>query len=407
MDVSLDSNIYLSDLRMEGIAFRSLLDYLRKTQSRIILPKVVLDEVIAKYPDRVRNEIGKAQNAVKSLRACLLAKRLTKIPEIDVKRESRALKSKLLKPSEHVKSVVLRNFGKVRVEEVVRRGIERVPPASDAGEELRDVITWLMVLDHAETSKREVAFVTADKHFRTGNELRQQLAKEVHDRALRLHFYTSIDEFIKAHAPTPQGLNDAQAFALIGKQHVLDRFEIAARSSYGRFWRNATAIEVVARDVKFSKGALYGVGPESQYGELEFNGELKLRVTTPKEPTYGHFTTFLNTGPTPTLASQVNILPSSRIGTFVAIGEEAHGVSEWLGEWDGVFPTMISGQPMSFPVPLNPPHHGGVNVVETNTAHFIVFGKLTISVRLVSGKVKNLETENFELADATQIASQG
>ena len=49
MDVSLDSNIYLSDLRMEGIAFRSLLDYLRKTQSRIILPKVVLDEVIAKY----------------------------------------------------------------------------------------------------------------------------------------------------------------------------------------------------------------------------------------------------------------------------------------------------------------------------------------------------------------------
>ena len=44
MDVTLDANIYLSDPRMEGVAFKSLLDYLRKTQSTLIIPRLVRDE---------------------------------------------------------------------------------------------------------------------------------------------------------------------------------------------------------------------------------------------------------------------------------------------------------------------------------------------------------------------------
>jgi hypothetical protein len=49
MNVVLDANIYLADPRMEGVAFKSLLDYLRKKQSTLIIPQIVFDEVIARY----------------------------------------------------------------------------------------------------------------------------------------------------------------------------------------------------------------------------------------------------------------------------------------------------------------------------------------------------------------------
>jgi len=61
MDVTLDANVYLSDPWMEGIAFKSLLDYLRKTQSKLIVPKLVFDEVLARYPERLLTQVKRPQ----------------------------------------------------------------------------------------------------------------------------------------------------------------------------------------------------------------------------------------------------------------------------------------------------------------------------------------------------------
>jgi hypothetical protein len=41
MDVILDSNAYPSDIRMESIKFKNLFDYLRRTQSSLVLPRLV------------------------------------------------------------------------------------------------------------------------------------------------------------------------------------------------------------------------------------------------------------------------------------------------------------------------------------------------------------------------------
>ena len=79
MDVVLDANMYLSDPRMEGVAFRSLLDYLRKTQSSLIVPQIVLDEVIARYPERLSAQLKRAISEVGSLRHLMLGSSVAKI----------------------------------------------------------------------------------------------------------------------------------------------------------------------------------------------------------------------------------------------------------------------------------------------------------------------------------------
>jgi hypothetical protein len=49
MDVILDSNVYLSDARMESIRFKNLFDYLRRPKSSLVLPMLVVEESIGKY----------------------------------------------------------------------------------------------------------------------------------------------------------------------------------------------------------------------------------------------------------------------------------------------------------------------------------------------------------------------
>jgi hypothetical protein len=39
MDIILDSNVYLSDIRMESIRFKNLFDYLRRTRSLLVIRK--------------------------------------------------------------------------------------------------------------------------------------------------------------------------------------------------------------------------------------------------------------------------------------------------------------------------------------------------------------------------------
>jgi hypothetical protein len=75
MDVVLDANIYLADPRMEGVAFKSLLDYLRKKQSTLIIPQIVFDEVIARYPDLLSAQSRKAGKEVHAFRRLMLGPR--------------------------------------------------------------------------------------------------------------------------------------------------------------------------------------------------------------------------------------------------------------------------------------------------------------------------------------------
>jgi predicted nucleic acid-binding protein len=95
MDVALDANEFLADPRMQSVRFQSLLAYLRKTQSRLLIPKIVWDEVVARYPERLSGPHSKATYEVRVLRSLLLARRVPEIPELHTDKEISALKGNL------------------------------------------------------------------------------------------------------------------------------------------------------------------------------------------------------------------------------------------------------------------------------------------------------------------------
>ena len=385
MDVALDANIILSDPRMRGIAFHNLLAYLRKTDSRLVLSKIVLDETIARYPDRLRSALHKATGPIGSLRTLLFDAKV-KLPDVDISRETKKLHQQLLKPSQHVRSsLIVKNFAKINLEDVVKRGIGRIPPANGAGEELRDVTHWLMILAHAQSSKGEIAFISEDEHFRKDNNLHPRLDQDVQDHKANLHFYVSIDEFIKAHAPAPRDLTESDAFALYPKVFVMDRFEIEARKFFPRRWP-AAAIEIRGREVSLVRGALYQVAPHSQFGELEFSGELKIRVES--ELLY------------------TNLNDYSR-----SIGQLGPAAPEYpsIGVMSSYSPSFLSPETFPFEVPPDPTPAVESAFLKTlptftyrpttTSADYQATGRIVISVRVVNGKVTNIETDRFELTN--------
>jgi hypothetical protein len=402
MDVALDSNAYLADPRMDSVAFRSLLDYLRKTESNLIIPKIVLDEVIARYPERLSPHVKRTISEASSLRNLVLVSKIAKI-EVDTTAELRALRKKLTKPSAHVKSVILRNFGDISPADVARRGIERTAPANSSGEQLRDVMVWLMIVGYARSTSREIAFITADKHFRHEENLHPHLAQEILAGNLSLRFYIAIDDFIKAHAPRPHQLTSHEAFDLYGKSHVLDRFEIAVRRSYPGIWHSAASVEVIGRKVDFIRGALYEVGPDSKYGEMEFSVELNLRVTNATQsftvPTdaltatykFKPLSGFVPFAPdqifvnppvfTPAYVPQQQWIPSTSQGVSSPFEDLAKTVNRFIVLGDA----------------------GGIGELRDRPQDYTVNGRIVISCRLVSGTVKQLETEKIESVNLSRI----
>jgi hypothetical protein len=82
--------------------------------------------------------------------------------------------------------------------EMVRRLANRIPPASQAGEEARDVLIWLAVLRMAE--KGELSFVSGDKKaFGKDGKLKPELAEDLQGLPNAVAVYDRLDSFLKIH----------------------------------------------------------------------------------------------------------------------------------------------------------------------------------------------------------------
>jgi len=162
--------------------FKNLFDYLRRTDSRLVISALVFEEVIAQYREVLKGSIAKGTSAwteVSDLQ--FSATQELDFPNLD--NESALLERKLKAPAKGIKAILHSDYSRVDIKEVIRRGIHRYRPASNSGEQLRDVILWLHALDYAKQKKRTVAFISNDTLFsnrkeESGPKVRQQHVKE-------------------------------------------------------------------------------------------------------------------------------------------------------------------------------------------------------------------------------------
>jgi hypothetical protein len=271
MDIILDSNIYLSDLRLQSNRFANFFDYVRRTKSSIILPALVRDEVVQKHREKLTFQVSRVEKELRELRRYAMDKVTFHAPYL--KGETNDLKALLRRPSKGVRTKFLASIDGVDLKEVIRRGISRVPPASESGEELRDVVLWLMVLGHAKSTSRQTAFVTADMGFWDADKPKSQMLQDIASQKVDMRLYKGLAEFTKENALVSEAVTDAWIEAHVAGTTLKEIVATPIRDSLRQSRRVDGNIQTVtATQLRFINGSIYKVDAKADFAELQYQG---------------------------------------------------------------------------------------------------------------------------------------
>lgn len=204
MFVFLDTNIFVADPWLRGQKYRVLLDYLSKTQGRLVVLEAVHLEFRSVLRRKLRAAVSALQRAGDEARALGLGGLLenpagTETVEAALAEWDTHI-SRQFKRSE-IKQVPL---DPAILRDVFVRTTERVPPATDDGKESRDVIIWLsLVRALASLQGNDAAFISNNtKHFAdaAGTDLRTELRADLAGHRGKVRYYKHLEEFNREHA---------------------------------------------------------------------------------------------------------------------------------------------------------------------------------------------------------------
>jgi hypothetical protein len=274
--IVLDSNTYIQDFRMTSPRFAALFDYVLKTNSEILLFKLVKDEVLANYR---RSFEEKVLLRWEKFRSVLMSEDLSPRPLLAIQLQE--LQKKLLEPRDGLQATYVSDYNDVDIDVVVSRGVNRTSPANKNGEELRDVILWLATLSYARKKKTKVAFITKDSGFwEEGTDSpATQIIEDISQADDLVILYRTIEAFLAANTLPARAVDAKWASELFVQNNLSDL--VVKRILAARFVA-ASVVSQTLTSYELESGALYDLGSEARFAELVFrmtiNIDLKVFV---------------------------------------------------------------------------------------------------------------------------------
>jgi predicted nucleic acid-binding protein len=227
MNIILDTNILIADYGLKSDKIIRLLDYSKKTGSSIVIPQIVFQELLSNYKRALRGCLLCIEKAEAELSKLLLQEVKSQIcvnVELAGARYEEFVKTQLNQ------FCLEELFSKNEyLSEITKRNLERIKPASLKGQEFRDTLLWLTILDYLKYNNRESNifisnnvndFANVEK-----NDLHPQLKKEVQGVNSNLTYYNILNNFLQVHETkisfvTEEWLNKNIDWALLNKRAI-------------------------------------------------------------------------------------------------------------------------------------------------------------------------------------------
>jgi PIN domain len=281
--VVLDANAYVETNYGRSGKFSSLLDFLKKTNSRLVLLPSVLEEVLAKHERDFRSHVDAAKSSVRvAAGSCFTAK----LPVLlngdpDFSKERDALRQSMLGVGKMTVEYLEECSG-VSVLDVAKRGARRIPPASPNGEELRDVIHWLTILSYANRSDSRILFVTRDSGFWTKDGgPREEILKDVKDIGGKIELFRDIEDLLRQNALSSAPLDSNRATALFDISQVETPIVERVGSILDRVELEDSTVEFDSGHLtssEFQSGIVYQVSGGSEFVEGTFRVNIATQI---------------------------------------------------------------------------------------------------------------------------------
>jgi hypothetical protein len=276
MHIILDANIYAADYRMNGVAFQSLFDYMRRTESQLVLSRATREEVVVGYGRQLKRETKVFEEAWKQYHRLDLSG-VAHFTKPDIRRAMVDLRRKLMKPTAAITPIYIPEITGNFVQEVFMRGIHRTRPANDCGEELRDVILWLWVIDYTNTVDA-ATFISSDRGFWDADRIHPHIDRDLRVTKGRLFIHRTILDFLKSHAPAQADVTPLWFQKHFEIQRIeLELIDSAVRQLTRALSRGTVQLASVEK-YEIKAGRVYEVSADSQFAEIQLHLVFKFLV---------------------------------------------------------------------------------------------------------------------------------
>jgi len=202
MDIVLDSNIIRQDFIMKDKNYEILGDYLKKTNSKLVLVQIVLEEVAGLYGRELAKRIDQYKKSVRKLSAVLIDYESNDIDEINIESAKRSYIKYLCNKHKMNEDKIVK-YKNDYLPEITKRAIERKKPLGNKGQQFRDGLLWLTILDYAkEKEEKRLMFISnnsVDFSENGENALHSQLKQDCLEKGVEIVYFKSLADFVEEH----------------------------------------------------------------------------------------------------------------------------------------------------------------------------------------------------------------
>ena len=204
MKIVLDTNILRQDFTLRSRKFEMLRDYLLKTDNEIVFPSVVFEETLALFQRMLTEKYAKIIKAVEKYNKLLFDESETQLPKFNLEDQLKYFKINLENQLIFKRKNII-PLNNEHLSSIVNMAVNKTRPFFENKSEFRDALIWLTCLDIAEREgERSIIFISANvKDFADGDgKIHQSLADEARSRTVTVHYFSSLDNFLKTKAST-------------------------------------------------------------------------------------------------------------------------------------------------------------------------------------------------------------
>lgn len=283
MRIVLDTNVFLADIFLKSEKIRLLVEFAKRTESPIVVPEVVLQEIEGHLERLVARQIATLSDVSELLEACTR----TRPAFGNIPAPANAARSylKRLKKQYGLRDRQLLKVKPEYLADLVNRATKRIKPFNDRGGEFRDGLIWLAMLDMGAGAKEpvDVSFISANtRDFAQDGGLHPILDDEAKAANVRIQYFPTVDAFLKAHAERIAFITTDFIEAAVDtkevEREVLDghwrSFERHLKGWFGRRHSSATEnVELLSIDLQLDDFYVYPAGDDGWVVIVYYTGE--------------------------------------------------------------------------------------------------------------------------------------
>lgn len=215
MNIFLDTNIIRQNFDLSSNNFKALFDFVKKTNSNIILLDIVLKEILEQYKRELKSRINELNRSFEIIERLLIESDIENINEINIEKESKTYKEFLL--HNFLKVSRLEKYDLVEIDnkiykEALSRALSLKRPFGSGGRGFKDCLIWLLLIKYCKSrvSSENIFISNNTKDFgnKEDNKFFPELVDDLDREKVKIEYYKSLVDFIKKYAEPIDYINE-------------------------------------------------------------------------------------------------------------------------------------------------------------------------------------------------------